>query len=92
MTEKELRQSIVRAAREFGWRVYFTWSSMHSPAGFPDLTMVRNSRLIFAELKTDSGKVTPDQEAWMTALRTSGRCEVYLWRPTDLEDAYKLLL
>jgi VRR-NUC domain-containing protein len=92
MTERELRQSIVRAAREFGWRVYFTWSSMHSPAGFPDLCMVRGDRLLFAELKTDKGKVTPDQQAWVDELRASGRCEVHLWRPADIEDAYKVLL
>src|SRR5688572_13005109 len=92
MTEKELRQSLVRAAREFGWRVYFTWSSMHSPAGFPDLCMVRGDRLLFAELKTDKGKVTPEQQAWQDALTASGRAEVYLWRPSDLDDAYKVLL
>lgn len=110
MTEKELRQSIVRAAREFHWRVYFTWSSMHSPAGFPDLCMVRGPRLIFAELKTDKGKVTPEQEAWLVDLGrvrafmslcsfTEGelrphepRLEVYVWRPADLEDAYRVLM
>lgn len=92
MTEKELRTAIVRAAKEFGWRVYFSWTSIHSPKGFPDLCMVRGERLIFAELKTDKGLVRPEQTEWMDALRASGRCEVYLWRPADLEAAYKVLL
>lgn len=92
MTERELSQALVNAARTMGWKVYRTWNSINSPKGFPDLTMVRNSRLIFAELKTDSGKVTPDQEEWAGALVASGRCEYYLWRPADLEAAYKILL
>jgi hypothetical protein len=92
ITERELSQSIVNAARELGWKVYRTWNSIHSPKGFPDLTMVRGDRLIFAELKTDAGKVTPDQQSWLDALNVSGRCEVYLWRPADLEAAYKILL
>ena len=92
MTEKELRQSIVRAAKEFGWKVYFSWTSIHSPAGFPDLCMVRGSRLVFAELKTDKGKVTLDQQVWLDALRASGKCEVYLWRPSDIDAAYAALL
>jgi hypothetical protein len=115
MTEKELRTSIVRAAREFGWRVYFTWSSMHSPAGFPDLVLVRSARLIFAELKAEKGKTTPDQDAWLADLRQINEYvaarsrvqiadgtwvnftgyvppEVYVWRPADLEDAYRVLM
>lgn len=103
MTEKELRTSIVRAAREFGWRVYFTWSSMHSPAGFPDLCMVRGDRLIFAELKSEKGKVTAEQLGWLEALSSchvgaqprvsmGHALEVYVWMPADLEDAYRILM
>lgn len=91
ITEKELRQSLVRAARGFGWRVYFTWSSMHSPSGFPDLCMVKGERLVFAELKTESGKVSPDQEAWLADLRAAG-AEVHLWRPADIDAAYRVLM
>jgi hypothetical protein len=94
MTEKELSQSLVNAARTMGWRVYRTWNSIHSPKGFPDLTMVRGDRLIFAELKTEKGKVTPDQQGWIDALSVlgNGRCEVYLWRPSDIESAYQVLM
>jgi hypothetical protein len=103
VTEKELRETLVRAARNFGWRVYFTWSSMHSPAGFPDLCMVKGDRLVFAELKTEKGKVTPEQQAWLDALEacrlgaqervTQGHApEVYVWRPADLDAAYRVLM
>jgi hypothetical protein len=100
MTERELRTSIVRAAREFGWRVYFTWTSMHSPAGFPDLCMVKGPRLVFAELKAEKGKVTVEQQAWLADLSEAShdghdggaRFELYVWRPADLEDAYRVLM
>ncbi len=92
MTEKELRASIVRAAREFGWRCFFSWTSIHSPKGFPDLCMVRGDRLLFAELKTDKGKLTEDQKVWLADLTMSGKAEVYVWRPVDLETAYGILL
>lgn len=91
ITEKELRQSLVRAARGFGWRCYFSWTSIHSPAGFPDLCMTKPPRVIFAELKTDTGKVSPHQEAWLADLRACG-AEVYLWRPADIDAAYRILM
>ena len=48
---------------------YHTFDSNSRQAkGFPDLCLVRGKRLIFAELKTDTGKLTADQEAWLIAL------------------------
>jgi hypothetical protein len=95
MTEKQFQQQILDLARLMGWKVYFTWNSVHSPAGFPDLAMVRGARLIFAELKTDTGKVTPAQTEWLDALKTvQGKfvsVEVYLWRPADFDQIVSLL-
>ena len=47
--------------------------------------MAHESRgLIFAELKLDNGKASPEQLIWLKAL--APYAEVYLWRPADLED------
>lgn len=51
--------------------------------GFPDLCLVRDKRLIFAELKSSKGKVSPEQYDWLEALGKAGGIEVYTWRPTD---------
>jgi hypothetical protein len=60
-------------------------------AGFPDLVLVREGRLIFAELKRQTGRTTTQQDIWLKALQT---CEyddwqslmavkVVVWRPSD---------
>ena len=82
---------IVEMATLFGWRHYHTWSSVHSPAGFPDLVLVRPPRLIFAELKSQVGRVTPAQKAWLDDLYATPSTEVYLWRPSDLDDIERVL-
>lgn len=91
-TEKEFAQALVDLARLLHWRVYRTYDSRRSPAGFPDLVLVRNGRLIFAELKTAKGRLTADQTGWLAALGDVERAvdgwvekfvRVYVWRPSD---------
>lgn len=89
--EKRFQATVEGYLRVHGWCWYHSWSSMHSRAGFPDLVAVRGDRLLFAELKVARGKVSADQEAWLTALRASGRCEVYLWYPRDLDEIAQVL-
>lgn len=50
--------------------------------GFPDLVLVKGERLLFAELKSATGKLTPEQQAWLDALRQVPGIEAYVWRPT----------
>lgn len=38
--------------------------------GFPDLVMAKRNRVVFAELKSEKGPVSEDQEEWLTVLRT----------------------
>lgn len=89
--EKDLRAAIVQAALYSGWKCYFTWHSIHSPAGYPDLCLVKGDRLIFAELKNEKNKLTDDQESWLEALRGVPGVAVYIWRPQDLDDALEVL-
>lgn len=96
LTEKQFSQQVVDLAKLLGWRVYRTWLSLRSPKGFPDLVLVRASdkRLLFAELKTETGKTTPDQDAWLEDLRMAAqRCgfSVHLWRPADFDNIARIL-
>lgn len=85
ITERDFQQQVVTLARVCGWRVYYTTDSRRSPFGFPDLCMVRPPRLIFAELKTERGKLTPQQIEWLDDLHRVPGIEVFQWRPSDFD-------
>jgi hypothetical protein len=94
LSEQELEQTLFQLptglAPQLGWdRRYHTYRSKRSPSGFPDWCLARD-RIIFVELKAEKGKPTPEQVSWLTALTAAGG-EVYLWRPTDLEEAAAVL-
>ena len=91
LSEKNFSQQVVDLAQLLGWKVYRTWISFHSPAGFPDLVLVRGDRLIMAELKSEKGQLTPAQEEWLEILRVTGKAEIYLWRPSDFEQIVGIL-
>ena len=71
---------------------YHTRYSLGSDAGWPDLVLVRRAdrRLLFAELKTDRGRVSARQSAVIELLRHVG-AEVHLWRPADLPEIGEIL-
>lgn len=75
-----------------GWLQYHTYDSTHSPKGFPDLVLVHTTvpRVLFAELKSETGEVTPEQEEWLRRLARSGN-EVYLWRPSDRDEIQDII-
>jgi len=87
ISERRFQAQIVQLARLCGWLVYHTHDSRRSAAGFPDLVLCRagplfeGGELLFAELKTDRGKLTRGQEIWLAALRAAGLRAV-LWRPS----------
>jgi hypothetical protein len=82
ISEKAFLAQVRQLAHLLGWLCYHTHDSRRSQPGFPDLTLVRGSRLLFAELKTDTGRVTAAQQQWLDALAAAGQ-EVYVWRPCD---------
>jgi hypothetical protein len=43
---------------------------------------VRGERLLFCELKAETGAVRPEQRDWLESLEAAGQ-EVHLWRPRD---------
>jgi hypothetical protein len=84
LTEKEWQAQVLQLAKLCGWKKAFhVYDSRRSHTGWPDLVLVRE-RLVFAELKTETGKVSPAQWEWLDALGYAG-AEVYVWRPSDLE-------
>lgn len=70
MLERDWQQTVTDTAEALGWRVYHTYDSRRSHAGYPDLTLVHRAypALIFAELKTDKGQVSQQQHEWLVDL------------------------
>jgi len=91
ITERDFLASVRSLAQLLGWTCYHTWQSVHSPAGFPDLVLVRPPRIIFAELKVGNRQPTPAQERWLNLLRECHGVEAYLWRPEDWEQIQAIL-
>lgn len=93
MLESELQKQVIELARMLGWRVaHFrpaqTSKGWRTPvgadgAGWPDLFLCRE-RLVAIELKTERGKLRPDQHEWLRALIAAG-AETYLIRPRNLQ-------
>lgn len=87
MTEAELMTWCRRLAGAYGWITYHTGDSRSADAGFPDLVLVNptRGRLLFRELKTPGGRLSPEQTQWRYALLAAG-ADYAIWRPDDLHD------
>ena len=95
MTEQDFQSAVLDLAHVYGWkRAHFRAArtehgGWRTPvegdgAGFPDLLLLRDDRLIVAELKSETGKATAVQTMWLTAFAQAG-AEVHLWRPSQLQ-------
>jgi hypothetical protein len=81
-TERAFQEAVVRFAKLQGWLVMHQWSSLHSPAGFPDLVLVRPPFVVYAELKRCNKYPTDAQQEWLDALERCGE-EAYVWHPCE---------
>lgn len=90
MLEKAWQQQVIELARLYQWLVYHTFDSRRSEPGWPDLVLVRPPELLVVELKTDAGRLTAAQKAWLAALAACG-LETALWRPRDFEAVHERL-
>lgn len=106
MTEENLQNAVIELARWCGWRVHHVraarsaqgWRTpLQGDVGFFDLVLSKAGTVIFAELKSEQGRLRPDQVKWGEALsgeeQWSGRAvrevvgggsvAVVVWRPRD---------
>lgn len=91
MSERDFARVVIDAAKLLGWRVYWSWSSVHSPAGFPDLVLVRPPRVVFAELKSERGRLSVWQRETIDLLGQCPGVETYVWRPSDWRELERIL-
>lgn len=82
VSERQLMDALIEAARWRGWLVYHTHDSRHSTAGFPDLVMLRGDRCVVVECKAAHGKLSKAQQAWHLAFLAAG-IPAYVIHPSD---------
>lgn len=94
MLEAQFQATVIQLAKVNHWMVFHpakmqgrdgVWrTALSGNKGFPDLVLAHKERgLIMAELKSETGKVSFDQQMWMTNLASWAEC--YIWRPKDLD-------
>ena len=91
LREADFQRQVLDLARIFGWRAYHPMLSKWSERGFPDLTLIRPPRVVFAELKRAKGLTTVFQDEWAQLLSACPGVEYFLWRPDDLDAIAELL-
>ena len=83
MSEAEWQKQIEDYATMHDWLWYHTHNSRWSPAGFPDLVLVRGETVIFLEAKTIKGKMKTAQMVWMERLKKATQVRAAVVRPSD---------
>lgn len=85
-SEAAFQQQLVQLAGCYGWDlVYHTHDSRRSQPGFPDLVLARPPEILFVEVKTQTGRVRPEQSRWIQALTECG-LDARIIRPADFDD------
>jgi len=100
LSERDFMAQVTQLAaiRHWHWvhiRPGMTRDSWRTPVsgplgkGFPDLLLVRGERILFAELKRDGAKPTPEQVEVLGIL--SGAAETAVWSPLDWTEIEQVL-
>lgn len=106
ITEALFSQQVIDLAHVYGWRAAhfrpaMTTKGWRTPVagdgtGFPDLVLAREKtperpgRVIFAELKSSAGNLSPSQTTWLNVLWAAG-AEAYVWWPADFDGIVRVL-
>lgn len=91
MKEKEYQRDIQLHLQRHGWLDYHPRVSFYDRPGFPDIVAIRPPRVIFAEIKTDKGRLSPAQEEYKRQLEACPGVEYYIWRPRDWEMVKRII-
>lgn len=94
MSEDDLLRAVIQMARLFGvTTAHFrpaqakngNWITAVAGdgKGYPDLTLVGRNGVMWRELKSAKGAISPEQVVWGATLAEAGQ-DFAVWRPADL--------
>jgi VRR-NUC domain-containing protein len=84
ISERDFTEQLRDVAKALGYLRHHHWLAKNSSAGWPDEVLVRPPRCVYAELKSEAGKLSDMQIVWLNALAKCG-LECYVWRPSNLD-------
>jgi hypothetical protein len=84
MTEAELQRLVAEACVRLKLHHYHTFDSRRSEPGWPDSVIVGSS-IIYRELKSRDGVLTPAQRRWGSRIERAGG-DWAVWRPVDWQN------
>lgn len=84
--EKDFQAQILEIAHLYGWLAYHTYDSKRCAPGYPDLALCHpQGDYLLIELKSERGRIRPEQQQWIDALQASG-VEVHVYRPHQIDE------
>lgn len=98
-SEAQFQAIVIRIAMYAGWKHYHAPDNRPNAngrvqqnivAGFPDLVLVKEDKLIFAELKKETGILSAAQKDWLARLEKTN-VECYVWRPSMIKEITAIL-
>lgn len=100
--ERQFTALVVATAQALGWRVYHPRPALDRSGrwctpvtgdgvGYPDLTLVRDGKLLFLELKAATGKLADDQRRELAELGRVPGVTACVLRPGDWAALVRLL-
>jgi hypothetical protein len=94
ISEAEFQRAVVKVAKLYGWLVDHTPPMRNAGGdiytggltGKTDLVLfsLDGKGIVYAELKTQKGKVSPSQAIFRNVVMLNGG-EYFLWRPADMD-------
>jgi hypothetical protein len=82
-SERDFQRAVIDLIRWLGLHYFHDNDSRRNRAGFPDLVVAGQGGFIFRELKSETGRLRPEQLDWLSRL-TQGGADAAFWRPSDM--------
>lgn len=91
MTEADLQRAVIDLCKVLGLLVHHVrpartkdgWRTpIEGHKGHPDLSVVGPNGALIRELKSDVGRLTPEQRKWISAYQQAG-VDADVWRPQN---------
>lgn len=83
MRERDIEKYFAKKVKEAGGKSYKFTSPGH--AGVPDRIVLLPGRILFAEIKTEGGKLSPLQTIVHAEMRALGASVFVIWSKADVD-------